>query len=139
MEYFHHAATNTTQWHTPHWPESRPRPADVTALTSLGASTADASDTELAADAVSAATMPGDDMGPRILTAQLHDPAIKVVYRLPDPGAGMRVEMAQPRISERAVLPQWASAAQLHNDIRQRRLITGEYTPNAICDCLYCL
>ena len=139
MEYFHHAATNTTQWHTPHWPESFPRTADVTALTSLGASTADASDAELATDAVSAATMPGDDMGPRILTAQLHDPAIKVVYRLPDPGAGMRVEMAQPRISERAVLPQWASAAQLHNDIRQRRLITGEYTPNAICDCPYCL
>ena len=139
MEYFLHAATNTTQWHTPHWPESFPRTADVTALTSLEASMADASDAELATDAVCAATVPGDDTGPQIMTAQLHDPAVQVVYRLPDPGAGMRAEMEQPRIPERAVLPQWASAARLHDDIRRRRLITGEYSPNAICDCPYCL
>ena len=105
-----------------------------------GATTADVSAaTGLAADTVSAASLPADDMGPQILTAQLHDPAIKVVSRLPDPGAGMRVEMDQPRIPERAVLPQWASAARLHDDIRRRRSITGEYSPNAICDCPYCL
>ena len=95
--------------------------------------------TGLAADTVSAASLPADAMGPQILTAQLHDPAVRVVYRLPDHGAGMRVEMNQPRIPERAVLPQWQSAARLHDDIRRRRRITGEYSPNTMCDCPYCL
>jgi len=91
---------------------------------------------------VSAAALPADDMGPRIMTTHLPESAVRMIGGVPDPGAGPRVEMKGPRIPALAVLPQWHLTPRLHEDVCRRIYLTGRGYPmrtNGMCGCPYCL